>query len=81
MSSAARNGLPWSPREVRRLRDLTAAGKTLPEIAEILDRTRIGVKSKAASLDIVFRSTRGSGSLPAKHGNSTPEERQTGRIR
>lgn len=58
MSCAIKNGLPWSSRDIRRLREMAAAGKTAVEVAKGLNRTRIGVKSKAASLGITLRSTR-----------------------
>jgi hypothetical protein len=58
MSFATRNGLPWVPDDVSRLRELAAAGRTPAEMAQALNRTKVGVKSKAASLGIVFKQAR-----------------------
>ena len=54
MSSASRNGLPWSEDDVKRLRALAAAGRTSSQVAEALNRTKVGIKSKALSLGIAL---------------------------
>lgn len=66
---ASRNGYPWSPEEVQRLRELAAQGMPAGEIAATLDRTGIGIKSKALTLGITLaRSQRvGSARVPAPH--------------
>lgn len=58
MFSRSRNGLPWSQDDIRCLRELAASGHTAAEIAERLDRTKIGVKSKALALRIQLASSR-----------------------
>jgi hypothetical protein len=60
MPAAANNGLPWSPDDVRALRELAAAGKSSTQVAEALGRTKIGIKSKALSLGIVISPRRSS---------------------
>ena len=51
---ASRNGLPWSAEEVKRLREMAAQGMSAPQIAAALDRTNVGIKSKALALGIAL---------------------------
>ena len=44
----ANSGQPWSDIEIEKLRSLINGGKTIPEIARILDRTQEGVRGRAA---------------------------------
>lgn len=58
MSSASRNGFPWTKHDIHRLRELAAAGKDSSQLALALSRTKIAVKSKALSLGIALKSAR-----------------------
>jgi hypothetical protein len=58
MPFASRNGLPWSQDDIRRLREMGEAGRTSAEVAEALERTRVGVKSKALTLGISLTASR-----------------------
>ena len=44
----ANRGQPWSEAELEMLKSLIDAGRTVPEIARILDRTQEGVRRRAA---------------------------------
>lgn len=57
-SSISRNGCVWSPDDLLQLRQLAASGSSVREIAAALQRTRVGVKSKASSLGIAIRPLR-----------------------
>jgi hypothetical protein len=52
MWPTTKNGLPWSQEDIKQLRELAESGMTATEIASSLNRTKIGVKSKALSLGI-----------------------------
>lgn len=41
-------GQPWGPVELDKLHSLIDAGRSIPEIARILDRTQEGVRGRAA---------------------------------
>jgi hypothetical protein len=41
-------GHPWSDTELQELKSLIDAGRTVPEIARVLDRTQEGVRRRAA---------------------------------
>lgn len=45
---SAQRGQPWSEVELQKLCSLIDGGKTVPEIARILDRTQEGVRRRAA---------------------------------
>ena len=45
---SAQRGQPWSDAELQKLCSLIDSGKTVPEIARILDRTQEGVRRRAA---------------------------------
>ena len=44
----AKRGHPWSDAELQKLKSLIDVGRTVPEIARILDRTQEGVRRRAA---------------------------------
>jgi hypothetical protein len=44
----AKRRLPWSAAELQKLKSLIDLGRTVPEIARILDRTQEGVRRRAA---------------------------------
>jgi hypothetical protein len=54
MATAASSGKPWTAQEDTRLRELAASGATLAEIAEKLDRTESGTKTRAYILRVTF---------------------------
>jgi hypothetical protein len=47
-------GKPWTAEEDELLRELVASGSTLSEIAEKLDRTKSGTKTRAYILRVTF---------------------------
>lgn len=53
-----KNGLPWSQEDLQQLRQLAASGMSAGEVAARLERTKIGVKSKALSLGIALKPSR-----------------------
>ena len=55
---AHRNGQPWTREDLERLRQLAAERRSVIAIADILERTPVGIKSKAISLGLRL------GSLP-----------------
>jgi hypothetical protein len=44
----AKRGQPWSEEELEKLKSLIDVGRTVPEIARLLDRTQEGVRRRAA---------------------------------
>ena len=42
-----KGGQPWSPTELEKLKSLIDSGRTVPEIARVLDRTQEGVRRRA----------------------------------
>jgi IS30 family transposase len=55
MSSAGPTRRPWTAGEQKKLDDLVRAGKTGPEIATALQRTRQSIYSQLQRLDIKRR--------------------------
>jgi len=53
-TQATRNGQPWTEDDIRELRHLASLGMGASGIADALDRTITGVKSKALSLRIAL---------------------------
>jgi hypothetical protein len=53
-ASAENSRKPWTAQEDERLRELAASGATLSEIAQKLDRTVSGAKSRAYILRVTF---------------------------
>ncbi len=74
MSPTSKNGYPWSQEDLRQLRQLAAAGMTAAEVADALNRTKIGVKSKALSLGIALKPSRPQG---AARSGRAPSGRNT----
>jgi hypothetical protein len=51
---AENSGKPWTAQEDERLRELAASGATLAELAQKLDRTESGTKTRAYILRVTF---------------------------
>jgi hypothetical protein len=58
MRIAGNSGRPWTAKEDERLQELAASGASLSEIAEKLDRTEPGTKTRAYILRVTLGSKR-----------------------
>ncbi len=68
-SLPARANVVWSKEDDLTLRDLITRGARLPEIAQHMGRTFDAIRSRAAKLDMVLRTTMRPWRALNRHGN------------